>query len=68
MVKPQTPCDTGSPAWKARIASHFDDSVRLKRESAKLLSAPIARAIGLMAAALKAGGKILACGNGGSAG
>jgi D-sedoheptulose 7-phosphate isomerase len=52
---------------EARIASHFDDSARLKRESAKQLSAPIVRAIGLMAAALKAGGKILACGNGGSA-
>ena len=52
---------------EARIASHFDDSARLKRESAKQLSAPIARAIGLMSTALKAGGKILACGNGGSA-
>jgi D-sedoheptulose 7-phosphate isomerase len=57
----------GSASLEARIASHFDDSVRLKRESARLLSAPIVRAIGLMGAALKAGGKILACGNGGSA-
>ena len=31
------------------------------------MSAPVARAIGAMAASLKAGGKILACGNGGSA-
>jgi D-sedoheptulose 7-phosphate isomerase len=52
---------------EARIASHFDDSARLKQESAKQLSAPIARAIGLMSAALKSGGKILTCGNGGSA-
>jgi len=52
---------------EARIASHFDDSARLKQDSAKLLAAPIARAIGLMSASLKAGGKILACGNGGSA-
>jgi D-sedoheptulose 7-phosphate isomerase len=52
---------------EARIASHFDESARLKQESAKRLCAPIARAIGLMSAALKAGGKILACGNGGSA-
>jgi len=58
---------SGSASLEARIASHFDDSARLKRESAKQLSAPIVRAIGLMAAALKAGGKILACGNGGSA-
>jgi hypothetical protein len=59
-------------AWQAgsleaRIASHFEDSARLKQESSKQLSAPIARGIGLMAAALRAGGKVLACGNGGSA-
>jgi D-sedoheptulose 7-phosphate isomerase len=52
---------------EARIALHFDDSARLKQQSAKQLSAPIARAIGVMSASLKAGGKILACGNGGSA-
>jgi D-sedoheptulose 7-phosphate isomerase len=52
---------------EARIAAHFDDSARLKQEAAKVLAAPIARAVGLMAASLKAGGKILACGNGGSA-
>jgi len=52
---------------EARVASHFADSARLKQESARLLAAPIARAIGVMAGALQAGGKILACGNGGSA-
>ncbi len=52
---------------EAQVASHFADSASLKRESAKLLSAPIARGAGLMAASLRAGGKILACGNGGSA-
>jgi len=52
---------------EARIASHFDDSARLKQDCARLLAAPIARAVGIMAASLKAGGKILACGNGGSA-
>jgi D-sedoheptulose 7-phosphate isomerase len=52
---------------EAQVASHFDDSARLKTDAAKVLSAPIARGIALMAAALKAGGKILACGNGGSA-
>ena len=56
-----------SASLEAQVASHFADSARLKLEAAKLLSAPIARAIGLMAASLKAGGKILACGNGGSA-
>jgi D-sedoheptulose 7-phosphate isomerase len=58
---------TPSATLEARIAAHFDDSARLKQESAKALTAPIARAIGLMSGALKAGGKILACGNGGSA-
>jgi D-sedoheptulose 7-phosphate isomerase len=58
---------SGSASLEAGITSHFEDSARLKQESARLLAAPIARAIGLMSAALKAGGKILACGNGGSA-
>ena len=52
---------------EARVASHFADSAKLKLDAAKLLSAPIARGIELMAASLKAGGKILSCGNGGSA-
>ena len=52
---------------EAQVASHFGDSARLKLDAAKRLSAPIARGIGLMAASLQAGGKILACGNGGSA-
>ena len=56
-----------SASLEARVASHFDDSARLKADAAKLLSAPVARGIELMAASLKAGGKILACGNGGSA-
>lgn len=52
---------------EAQVASHFADSAKLKLDAAALLSAPIARGIGLMAAALRSGGKILACGNGGSA-
>jgi len=52
---------------EAQVASHFADSARLKQESAKVLVAPIARAISLLSGSLKAGGKILACGNGGSA-
>jgi D-sedoheptulose 7-phosphate isomerase len=54
-------------ALQAQVASHFADSARLKVEAAGLLAAPIARAAALMAASLAAGGKILACGNGGSA-
>jgi D-sedoheptulose 7-phosphate isomerase len=52
---------------EAQVASHFADSAKLKLDAAELLSAPIARAINLMAASLKAGGKVFACGNGGSA-
>ena len=52
---------------ETQVASHFADSAKLKLDAAQALAAPIARAIERMAAALKAGGKILACGNGGSA-
>jgi len=51
----------------SHVASHFADSARLKQEAAKTLSEPIARAIEVMSASLKSGGKVLACGNGGSA-
>lgn len=51
-----------------RIASHFQDSANLKLAALGALKAPIAQAIDLMVACLKAGGKILSCGNGGSAG
>ena len=54
-------------ALEAQVAAHFEDSARLKRESAGALSGPVARAAALMAAALKGGAKVLACGNGGSA-
>ncbi len=50
-----------------RVAGHFSASASLKSSSAAELSAPIARAIGMMTSSLRAGGKILACGNGGSA-
>ena len=50
-----------------RVEGHFSASAGLKAASAKELSAPIARAIRVMTASLRAGGKILACGNGGSA-
>jgi D-sedoheptulose 7-phosphate isomerase len=54
-------------ALEAQVAAHFADSARLKQEAAQVLAAPIARAGALMAACLRAGGKVLACGNGGSA-
>jgi D-sedoheptulose 7-phosphate isomerase len=54
-------------ALEARMLSHFDDSAKLKQEAGRRLAAPIARAAEAMAASLRAGGKIVACGNGGSA-
>jgi D-sedoheptulose 7-phosphate isomerase len=52
---------------ESQVAAHFSDSAKLKLEAAQVLAAPIARGAELMAAALRAGGKVLACGNGGSA-
>jgi D-sedoheptulose 7-phosphate isomerase len=52
---------------EARVAGHFSASASLKSASAAVLSGPIARAIRLMTGCLGSGGKILACGNGGSA-
>lgn len=51
----------------ARINRHFDDSAQLKLKASQLLAMPIARAVELMAASLLSNGKVLACGNGGSA-
>jgi D-sedoheptulose 7-phosphate isomerase len=51
----------------ARIGTQFDDSARCKQAAAAQMAAPIAAAVQLMASALRAGNKIMACGNGGSA-
>ncbi len=51
----------------SRIGEIFSDSAHLKLECMDSLSAPIARAAELMVESLKAEGKIMACGNGGSA-
>ena len=50
-----------------RVRAQFAESAELKREAASALAAPIARAAALLAQTLRAGGKVLACGNGGSA-
>src|SRR5207237_10022570 len=50
-----------------RVTAHFADSAKLKSEAASVLGEPIARAGLALAQTLKAGGKALACGNGGSA-
>lgn len=52
----------------ARISQQFQDSADTKLAAVELLAAPIAAATELMTGALLNGGKILACGNGGSAG
>jgi len=50
-----------------RITRHFEDSMATKRQAMTQLAAPIAQAARLMVDCLRAGGKILSCGNGGSA-
>ncbi|MEX2239463.1 MAG: phosphoheptose isomerase [Burkholderiales bacterium] len=56
-----------SAALAERVAAHFADSAQLKLAAAQALAGPIARAVEAMCACLRAGGKVLACGNGGSA-
>ena len=50
-----------------KISQHFRDSAALKLRALEPLTPHIARAAHTMVACLKGGGKILACGNGGSA-
>jgi D-sedoheptulose 7-phosphate isomerase len=50
-----------------RIRAHFADSAQLKLDAADALAPSIARAAEVLAACLLSDGKILACGNGGSA-
>ena len=51
----------------ARISRQFEDSAQTKLAAMEALAAPIAQAVEMMTACLLAGGKIMACGNGGSA-
>ena len=50
-----------------RIEKHFIDSADLKYQSAQILAKPIAAATQAILASVTSGGKVLACGNGGSA-
>ncbi len=50
-----------------RISQHFKDSAQTKLDAIELLAAPVAEAIEAMVGSLLNNGKILACGNGGSA-
>jgi len=56
-----------APMLEQRIHQHFIDSADLKYQAAPLLSRPIANAAQALLACVTSGGKILACGNGGSA-
>jgi D-sedoheptulose 7-phosphate isomerase len=56
-----------SKALAARVAAQFAESAKLKLDSANALNAPLTRAATLLAETLRQGGKVLACGNGGSA-
>ena len=51
----------------ARISQQFTDSAQTKLQAVELLAAPIAEAIDAMVHCLMSNGKIMACGNGGSA-
>lgn len=51
----------------ALMTSHFDDSVDTLKASTRELAEPLAAAVELLFATLANDGKILACGNGGSA-
>src|SRR5215467_962320 len=64
-VTPRSPDDNVD--LLGRIRRHFNDSAQLKLKAHEVLGEPIAHAIEVMVKALLANGKILACGNGGSA-
>lgn len=52
---------------RARASQHFLDSIAVKQDAEKILPEQIARGIVAMTDCLRAGGKVMACGNGGSA-
>ncbi len=56
-----------APMLEQRIQQHFIDSADLKYQAAPLLSKPIADAVQALLACVTSGGKVLSCGNGGSA-
>ncbi|MCQ8895771.1 phosphoheptose isomerase [Limnobacter humi] len=51
-----------------RITHQFDESIKAKQVATEEMAGGIANAVEVMVATLTNGGKILACGNGGSAG
>jgi D-sedoheptulose 7-phosphate isomerase len=51
----------------SRIQQQFTDSAQTKQAALAAMAGPIEAAVRAMVASLKAGGKVMACGNGGSA-
>ena len=52
---------------RARASQHFLDSIAVKQAAEKILPEQIALGVVAMTNCLRAGGKVMACGNGGSA-
>jgi D-sedoheptulose 7-phosphate isomerase len=50
-----------------RVRTHFDNTIATQARAREALSAPLVAAARRLAATLEAGGRILVCGNGGSA-
>ena len=55
------------PMLEQRIQQHFIDSADLKYQAAQSLTKPVADAIQAVLACVTSGGKVLTCGNAGSA-
>ena len=55
------------PMLEQRIQQQFFDSADLKYAAAEMLSKPIAEGVNALVGCITSGGKVLACGNGGSA-
>lgn len=53
---------------QTRIHNHFQTSIETKQRALEVLAQPIEQAAQAMLECLKSGGKIMSCGNGGSAG
>ena len=51
----------------SRIQQQFTDSAQTKQQALAAMAGPIEAAVRAMVGSLKAGGKVMACGNGGSA-
>jgi len=52
----------------ARISKNFQDSINTKQLSAEMLAEPISKSAQIITQCFLNGGKVLSCGNGGSAG